>query len=148
LSERLAIKGAEGTVFQSDGHNPIDLSAFHAEAAPPPVAVRPKLRLPRTRRPAAPVRPEPPGLPKPAKAPKTPTEPKVRDKDRKKEKEPPIAVPPPGTWPPGPMPEQVSLPASIAYVVWKVAVIAAVAAFFLVKFLFQLALLPFMRMLD
>jgi hypothetical protein len=128
-------------VFQSDGHNPIDLSAFRAEAAPPPVVARPRLKLPRARRPQAPVMPEPPILPRLAKEPKA-----VKDKDRPVQ--PPIATPPPGTWPPGAIPQQVSLPASIAYVVWMVLVAAAVAAFYVVKFVFQLALLPFMRMLD
>jgi len=137
-------------VFQSDGHNPIDVSAFRSEAPSMPAAVRsrPKLRFPRTRGPQPPVMPgPPPSMPKRAKEPKAPQEPKLRDKD-KDEPRPPIEGPPPGVWPPGTVPGQVSLPASIAYVVWRAVVFAAIAVFYVARFVFQVALWPFMHMLG
>jgi len=136
-------------VFQSDGHNPIDVGAFRSEAPPAPAAVRvrPRLRLPRTRGPQPPVMPgPPPSLPKRAKEPKAAKEPKPRDKDD--DERPPIGGPPPGVWPPGTVPGQVSLPASVAYVVWRAVVFAAFAVFYLVRFVFQLALWPFVHMLG
>lgn len=142
-------------MFQSDGHNPIDVSAFRSEAppAPAPAAVRarprlsfPRVRGPRTRGPQPPVMPgPPPSLPKRAKEPKAAKEPKPRDKE---EPRPPIDVLPPGAWPPSTVPGQVSLPASIAYVVWRAAVFAVFAAFYVVKAVFKLALWPFLHMLG
>lgn len=137
-------------MFQSDGHNPIDVSAFRSEAPSMPAAVRsrPKLRFPRTRGPQPPVMPgPPPSMPKRAKEPKAPQEPKLRDKD-KDEPRPPVEGPPPGVWPPGAVPGQVSLPASIAYVVWRAVVFAAIAVFYVARFVFQVALWPFMHMLG
>jgi hypothetical protein len=132
-------------VFQSDGHNPIDVGAFRSEAPQSAAArPRPRLRLSRVRGPQPPAQPGPPSLPKRAREPKAAKEPKVREKDEP----PPIDTPPPGAWPPGAVPGQVSLPASIAYVVWRAVVIAAIAAFYLVRFVFQLAVRPFLHMLG
>ena len=135
-------------MFQSDGHNPIDVSAFRSEAPPAPAAVRarPRLRFPRTRGPQPPVMPgPPPSLPKRVKEPKAPKDPTPREKE---EPRPPIEGPPPGVWPPGAVPGQVSLPASIAYVVWRAVVLAALAVFYVARFVFQLALWPFVHMLG
>ena len=135
-------------MFQSDGHNPIDVSAFRSEAPPAPAVVRarPRLRFPRTRDPQPPVLPgPPPSLPKRTKEPKAPKEPKPRDKE---EPRPPIEVPPAGAWPPGAVPGQVSLPASIAYVVWRAVVLAAMAVFYVARSVFRLALWPFVHMLG
>lgn len=134
-------------MFQSDGHNPIDVGAFRSEAppAPPGARPRPRLRFPRARGPQPPVPPEPPSLPKAAKRPKAPKEPKAREKD---EPRPPPDGPPPAAWPPAQVPGQVSLPASIAYVIWRAVVLAAIAAFYVARFIFQLALRPFLHMIG
>lgn len=137
-------------MFQSDGHNPIDVSAFRSEAPPAAAAARtrPKLRLPRARGPQPPGMPGPPSsLPKRAKQPKVPKEPKLRDKDED-EPRPPTGDLPPGVWPPGTVPGQVSLPASIAYVVWRAVVFAALAVFYVARFVFQVALWPFVHMIG
>jgi hypothetical protein len=161
IADIVAMAGAVtkgGAVFQSDGHHPIDMSAFQPPPTPPaPTASRrlkSLLARSRSRRTDVPpptvvpppITPGPPGVAKWVKNTKT-----TRDAKREAEPSPPRApaTEPREPWPP-PMPtaQRVSLPASILYVLWRAVVLAGIAAFQVARLVCLTAVRVFAHLLD